>query len=560
MRSTVVQPASPSRLLTATLSIALSIAALSIATLPIGTLSIAALSIGILLAAPALGAAPPHADEPAAVSDHVAGTLLTVTPRIDFDSAVLRVAGPDGYEAIAWSEGGAILVDLLADGFFSSSDGRTSFQLLPDGRYGYEAVFYLSDGGRVSHDGQLLVEGGSVRRSIREEETPPAASQRQASHEDDGELTRVAAAGNTDDIFSVFDALDDGQTDIFLQHDGVEYLGIENNMGELRFNQASFPLGAPGWVRQPLVTIETGPRIGIGTVNPQADLHIFSGGGSIRITDSDPCPNPSAAWEIEEDFGKLMFEVVPNCPDDPVGGKMWITGAGRVGIGTPFPGEELEIESNSPAIRLRDNFGITQIWDVVGDSGEFRVQNVTGAATPLRILPGTPTDTLRLNSNGRVGIGTGNPQAKLHVIGSGIIEGDVSLGSSRTLKHEIEPLDGAAVLSTIRDLSIYAWKYKDDPLQAPHVGPMAEDVHAAFRLGRDDKHLSPADSAGLALAAVKGVDQDLAEVGDRLDRGLDELRAALEDLASENESLRQRVGALERRLAGAPRTVTPAAP
>ena len=119
-------------------------------------------------------------------------------------------------------------------------------------------------------------------------------------------------------------------------------------------------------------------------------------------------------------------------------------------------------------------------------------------------------------------------------MGSAVLEGDVALGSSRTFKHEIEPLEGLEVLETIRELPIYTWKYLKDPAQASHLGPMAEDVYAAFGLGRDEKHLSPADSAGLALAAVKGVDEELQE-----------LRQLVRALASENAVLRERLSRLE---------------
>jgi serine/threonine protein kinase len=70
------------------------------------------------------------------------------------------------------------------------------------------------------------------------------------------------------------------------------------------------------------------------------------------------------------------------------------------------------------------------------------------------------------------------------------------LGSSRTIKHEIERVDTAEVLRALRDLPLYTWKYKEDPAQAAHVGPMAEDVHGIFELGRDSRHLSPPTAPG----------------------------------------------------------------
>jgi len=38
-----------------------------------------------------------------------------------------------------------------------------------------------------------------------------------------------------------------------------------------------------------------------------------------------------------------------------------------------------------------------------------------------------------------------------------------------------------------------------------HVGPMAQDFYAAFRVGEDDKHITSIDEDGVALAAIKAL-------------------------------------------------------
>jgi hypothetical protein len=292
-----------------------------------------------------------------------------------------------------------------------------------------------------------------------------------------------------------------------------------------------------------LLSVTPESRIGIGTPNPQADLHIFSPGGAIRITDSDACPNPSAAWEIEEDLGKLMFEVVSNCPGDPTGGKMWITGAGNLGIGTSAPQGRLHVTGPGSSSHLRLQAGAGYRDLVALSDGGFEIQGDGGGSERVvRVFPDAPDNSLVLHPTG-IGIGTGSPQAKLHVLGSAIIVGDVALGSSRTFKHDIEPQSGTEILAALRKLSVYTWRYKEDPVQAMHVGPMAEEVRAVFGVGRDEKLLSPADSAGLALAAIKGVDE-------RLTTELDELRATLARLAAMNAHLVSENESLHRSLAG----------
>ena len=43
-----------------------------------------------------------------------------------------------------------------------------------------------------------------------------------------------------------------------------------------------------------------------------------------------------------------------------------------------------------------------------------------------------------------------------------------------------------------------------------HLGPVAEDFHAAFLLGKNERSINPLDIAGVALAAVQGLQSELA--------------------------------------------------
>jgi len=44
-----------------------------------------------------------------------------------------------------------------------------------------------------------------------------------------------------------------------------------------------------------------------------------------------------------------------------------------------------------------------------------------------------------------------------------------------------------------------------------HLGPVAQDFHAAFGLGTDDKHIATVDADGVALAAIQGLNQKVME-------------------------------------------------
>jgi hypothetical protein len=71
------------------------------------------------------------------------------------------------------------------------------------------------------------------------------------------------------------------------------------------------------------------------------------------------------------------------------------------------------------------------------------------------------------------------------------------------------------------------WKYKVEPAGTKHLGPMAQDFHAAFGLnGADDKHIATVDEDGVALAAIQGLNQKL----DEKDAEIQQLRQSVAEL------------------------------
>ena len=88
----------------------------------------------------------------------------------------------------------------------------------------------------------------------------------------------------------------------------------------------------------------------------------------------------------------------------------------------------------------------------------------------------------------------------------------VELTSYRNAKENFTPLDGKTVLAKVVTLPVTEWNYKTDQAALQHIGPMAQDFHAAFGLnGADDKHISTVDEGGVALAAIQGLNQKLNE-------------------------------------------------
>ena len=107
--------------------------------------------------------------------------------------------------------------------------------------------------------------------------------------------------------------------------------------------------------------------------------------------------------------------------------------------------------------------------------------------------------------------------------------------SDRNAKHAIVSVDSDAILQSVAGLNISQWSYKDDPANARHIGPMAQDFHAAFGTGESDQCIPTVDSNGVALAAIQALYQRVQ----RIDRETNELRSENAALRRELEQLRQ---------------------
>ncbi len=277
-----------------------------------------------------------------------------------------------------------------------------------------------------------------------------------------------------------------------------------------------------------------------------------------RITINSITSGGASYFSIDDaTSGRSPFKVEAGAPSN----SLYVEDYGRIGLGTSVPYVELHIkDGDSPTIRL-DQDGSSgwtaQAWDLAGNESNFFVRDVTnGSKLSFRIQPNTPTSTLCLKSTGRVGVGTWSPEAKLHIQSTSdatdpllLIErkvsgtqttfftvkdsGDVELfktlgqGSDRNKKKNIEPVDTTAILNRISEMSLSKWSYKSDDDSIIHMGPMAQDFYAAFGLGNDNKHITPIDSSGVALAAIQELYKLVAKQNQMI-RELQERNARLE--------------------------------
>jgi hypothetical protein len=119
--------------------------------------------------------------------------------------------------------------------------------------------------------------------------------------------------------------------------------------------------------------------------------------------------------------------------------------------------------------------------------------------------------------------------------------GAVNPPSDRHVKRDFVPVDGREILERLARVPVQTWSYTNDVAGTRHVGPMAQDFHAAFGLGTDDKHIATVDADGVALAAIQGLNQKLEE----------QLRQKDVELKSQQEQIAElltRLSALEGKL------------
>jgi hypothetical protein len=81
------------------------------------------------------------------------------------------------------------------------------------------------------------------------------------------------------------------------------------------------------------------------------------------------------------------------------------------------------------------------------------------------------------------------------------------------------------VLAKVAELPVSRWRYKDDS-EVEHIGPMAQDFHAAFGVGASPKKIATMDTSGVALAAIQGLNELMKEKEARI-KQLEQVNAAL---------------------------------
>jgi hypothetical protein len=185
-------------------------------------------------------------------------------------------------------------------------------------------------------------------------------------------------------------------------------------------------------------------------------------------------------------------------------------------------------------------------------AGSFAKAGVNGSVVISAVIPAT-TDTVWASQPGQMvlradaglvitedGGGAGGGGGKFIDTSTGAYLSDTGQWTSvsdRSLKENFTDIDSGQLLERIAGLPVTRWNYKieDDAIQ--HIGPVAQDFHASFGIGNDDKSISALDAAGVSLAAIKELHkrsrQQRAEI-DELRERVAELQKLIQGLTAKD--------------------------
>ena len=232
---------------------------------------------------------------------------------------------------------------------------------------------------------------------------------------------------------------------------------------------------------------------------------------------------------------KLPFRIEPGTDDNAI----YIDSTGDIGFGTNAPGAALDVRrstgGNATLLNLRNNAPVSIVLDhtTSDEPGSWEIRRSNNG---LSFDNGTAGTDVLFDDDGSVrfrrGDGSGGSTDSLVMDTAGNVTALSFTGTSdRNLKENFVDVDQDEILEKIAALPMTRWNFIAEGQKVQHIGPMAQDFHAAFGLGLNERTIATTDADGVALAAIQALYQQL------------------QAKKAELETVHQRLEALEAKLA-----------
>lgn len=249
-----------------------------------------------------------------------------------------------------------------------------------------------------------------------------------------------------------------------------------------------------------------------------------------KFEDTSVAPFPTTDWQLSANdtasggANKFIIEdlTAGTVPLVIEGGTptntLYVDSAGRLGIRTSTPFRDLTIANPvSTIIRMELSASPFQAWDVVANANNFYVRDVNHEQNPFIIKTSAPYNSLVIDANGRLGLGTATPLYQIdHSSGARLDAGNWVNASSRNVKQDIHQLDGDAALEALKALEPVTFAYKANPGETM-VGFIAEEVPDLVAT-TDRKGLSSMDVAAVLTKVVQEQQRTIEDLQTRLQR------------------------------------------
>ncbi len=301
--------------------------------------------------------------------------------------------------------------------------------------------------------------------------------------------------------------------------------------------------------------IAAGGRIGFGTPNPLANLHVSTNDlvPSLRLQSTNA--GGSRIWDLRASAGGFSLFDVSNSNAAPIGvqsgtpsNTLFLANSGNVGIGTGAPDANTRLDVRSGltnGLMLKRVDASPHFLRVENTAGIFRagVQGngdaqfgVLSPGKGLNLLAGG-SSKMTINAAGQVSFGNPPPtvpatDAMMTGTGAHLTTGGVwTNNSSRAAKQDIEPITSEEARDTVRALQPVGYRYKTE-LDERYVGFIAEDVPELVA-SRDRQGLAAMDITAVLTRVVQDQDRELIaerQRNDKQERLIESLMRRLADL------------------------------